>query len=236
MPTAPSFVATRATVSGSTAAITTSSFTPGASSILIAWSWTSGDGRDTVSDSLSGAWTTIVGRDFNEGGERSGWQASYQIQGASPSSRTVTFTAPLANDHGGAVEEWTSFDAASPIGATNEASFALSSADPRTLALTTLNDNSWVLGGLSNWDNTSCSSGDGGSTVIINQSTIPPGGGGCSARRSAATSSAGSVTLSINRAGVAERGNICAFELKGDPGPVDPGTIPITVATMKPLT
>jgi hypothetical protein len=213
--TAPVFSTTRATVSGSTQVITTSSFTPAANSILITWSWTSTDTRDVVTDSLGGTWTPIVGRDFTEGGERSGWQASYQLIGASPASRTVTFTASIADDHGGAVEEWTGHDATSPIGATSEASFALSSADPRTLAITTQHPNSWVLGGLSNWDNTSASSGDGGGTVIINQSTIPPGGGGCSARRSAATNPFSPVTISINRAGVAERGNICAFELKG---------------------
>jgi hypothetical protein len=213
MPTPPSGPTSRGTLGPTNGASSTSgSFTPSANSILLVYAWSDSE-PCSISDSLGGSWTTIVARGPTESGTQTSAVWAYQEIGGSPASMTVTITPPSSAAHGGWVDEWTSYKVGSPTGQTAESSFAVGSADPRTLAITTLFDNSRVLGGISNWDSTTVTAGDSGTTADhSSQIAATTGGGAGHSTNPVAT--AGSFTLSLNR-GTTERGQIIAFELRG---------------------
>jgi hypothetical protein len=200
-------------------AIVSNGFVPAANSLLVAV--TCGDSANntansaTISDSLSGSWTQIILRNDTFGAANGYVQAWYQIQGASPASRSVTFTdgAAAGFAHVGWVYQYTGFDTADPIGASGGAS-AASGSDPRTVSLTTEVDHSRVMGAASNWNNVDWF--DGNTTTNVLDMFQNSGTAGCAMMADATTTVAGtSVTLSLSRVGTADEHHLAAWEIKG---------------------
>jgi hypothetical protein len=111
----------------STAAITTASFTPPASAIIVAIANTgnstgSGAQSGTITDSLSGAWTSIIAANTTDQGTV---QAFRRDVGGSPAAMTVTWAPSGTNGKGSQLDVWVITGAgasgAAAIGATASA-------------------------------------------------------------------------------------------------------------------
>ncbi len=206
---------------GTSATITCGSFTPTADSVLVAITW--GDSvagvasSATITDSLDGGWELVLLRNFATAGTNGYLQMWTRAVGLYPQPMAVTVTdSNGTRNHGGWVEEWTSVDTNRPTGAQEFRDGTSAQGDPQTVTLATATANSWVIGGMSNYDTSSFAAG--ASTTVTNQQSVSTFSGGCSARATTGAGAAGtSVSLTLSRAGTLSDWHLFAVELRGAP-------------------
>jgi len=184
---------TPAGVSGSTAGITTASFTPPAGALILALVGSDRDagadnGLQTITDSLGGTWT----RDARSNTHLEA-AVSRRTSATSGAAMTVTSTGPFAFEHGLKVLVITAADPTTPV-LTTQANSGLATNAP-TVTLTTQADNSLVVGVASAGPGTyTAVSG----TTLLYTWTLAGNEGGWAARLTGNKTPPGAVTLASN--------------------------------------